>query len=119
MGVLAEAASHRLLTAEMGERVHAAAPAVTCIVGVPPFGLARARYACRRIHAEDAATKIVVVPLGAEADSDVLLLRLTQAGAARVATRLSDAAAIARDLVRKGESTPPALPAPERAAAAG
>ena len=127
LGVHAEAASHHLLTAEMGERVNADHPAVTCIVGVPPFGLARARYACRRIHAEDAATRIVVVPLGAEADSQVLAQRMAEAGAVRVAVRLSDAAAVTRDLVAQaaaGTAPAPASPAapppaPERAAAAG
>jgi predicted PurR-regulated permease PerM len=114
LDIRAEAASHRLLTAEMGERVTSSAPAVTCIVGVPPFGLARARYACRRIRAEDAATRIVVVPLGAEADSQVLLHRMTEAGAARVAVRLSEAAGVARDLVHQVAETP--SPAPQASA---
>ena len=109
VGVAAERASHSVLSGEMGAHVSSEAPTVVCVVGIPPLGTARTRHACRRIREHDPIVPIVAVAIDAAGDSEYVTRRMTKAGAQRVATRIVDAAAQARDLCTK-EALLPALP---------
>jgi hypothetical protein len=77
-----------LLSAELVALAGDKAPEVVCIGAIPPGGLARTRYLCRRIRARIPEAKIVVGRWGLTDNTEDNQEQLREAGADQVATTL-------------------------------
>ncbi|HKI20009.1 MAG TPA: AI-2E family transporter, partial [Isosphaeraceae bacterium] len=78
------------LAAELIESIAASKPALVCIATVPPGGLARTRYLCKRLRANFPELRIVVCWWGSKADGMHDPGGLKQAGADSVTTTLAE-----------------------------
>ncbi|HEV8714377.1 MAG TPA: AI-2E family transporter [Candidatus Binatia bacterium] len=83
--------SSATLASEVLSAVEEQPPDLVCITALPPGGLTRIRYLCKRLRARFPELRIVVVRPGIEAGTDKNIQRLTEEGADRVATSLTDA----------------------------
>jgi hypothetical protein len=86
-----EVLSAAALTSEVIDRVREAAPAVVCVGALPPGGLARAGYLCKRLRSQFPDLKIVVGRWEQKEDFEKTTARLLEAGANRVAASLLEA----------------------------
>jgi CheY-like chemotaxis protein len=87
-GYHVEVLSATVLTAELITRIGQAAAPLICLASVPPGGLAKTRYLCKRLHREFPALRILVGRWSNSEDSDQTADRLKAAGAHLVGTTL-------------------------------
>jgi predicted PurR-regulated permease PerM len=101
-----EVVSSKSLIAEVLEKVGEACPGVVVIASVPPGGLARTRYVCKRLKAQCAGVKIVVGRWGSQDSIEQMKTRLKGSGADHVGTTLAETRAevIAQMLVAEASS---------------
>jgi hypothetical protein len=85
-----EVLSTEILSAESVGAAGEKAPAVVCIGALPPGGLARTRYLCKRLRARLPNAKIVVGRWGLKASVDQNQEQLLEAGADQVETTLHE-----------------------------
>jgi predicted PurR-regulated permease PerM len=78
------------LTAELTEIVGRRQPLLVCIASIPPGGLARARYLCKRLRARFPDLRIVVCRWGATSGRDESCRRLEEVGAEAVTGGVDD-----------------------------
>ncbi|HLJ93862.1 MAG TPA: AI-2E family transporter [Gemmataceae bacterium] len=83
-----EVLSHQQLTAEVISRVEQEQSKVISVACVPPGGLARTRYLCKRLRTQFPDLKILVGCWGLETNVEQTRERLQAAGADKVSTRL-------------------------------
>ncbi len=83
-----EIASIDMLSSEIVDKALHADPPVICIGSVPPGGLARTRYLCKRLRAQLPQARIVVGRWGQRGDDAHMLRLLEEAGADQVETTL-------------------------------
>ncbi len=83
-----EVLSTEMLSAELVRAVGEKAPAVLCIGALPPGGLARTRYLCKRLRARLPNAKIVVGRWGLTDGVEQNQEQLLEAGADKVETTL-------------------------------
>jgi hypothetical protein len=76
------------MTADLVTQVAEQAPALVCIGALPPGGLARTRYLCKKLRARFAEVKIVVGRWGLMDGAETNREQLEDAGADLVATTL-------------------------------
>ena len=105
-GMNADHVSHKVLSGEMAEHVHSRAPDVVCVLGVAPFGTARARHTCRRIREQDARVPIVAMAFESTGETELVQRSLAKSGAQRVVTSIAAAGEEARGLLPKGLPSP-------------
>ncbi len=82
--------SEETLTSEIAAQVAESAPAAICIAALPPKGLARARYLCKRLKAAAPEIPIVVGRWGARSISQTDRDLLKVAGASAVTASLAE-----------------------------
>jgi predicted PurR-regulated permease PerM len=82
--------SGEVLVAELIGIIRAESPQVLCIGSLPPGGLHRARYLCKRLHAAVPDVPLVVLRPRAYLDEDAGAARLREAGATRVAGSIAE-----------------------------
>jgi predicted PurR-regulated permease PerM len=104
-----EQASPAILVAELIERIRHEAPDAICVSALPPGGLHRARYLCKRIRAAVPGARILVLRPALEDNDEEGTLRLRDAGADTVVGSLSTAR-MAVERFRTGASGAAALP---------
>ena len=80
--------SAKTVAAEVLIEAQEKGPAVICVGALPPGGLARTRYLCKRLRAMLPAAKILVGRWGLHENVEEHLARLTEAGADQIATTL-------------------------------
>jgi len=83
-----EILSMELLSSELVALAGEKAPAIVCIGALPPGGLARTRYLCKRLRARLPGAKIVVGRWGLKSGLEQNQDQLVEAGADRVETTL-------------------------------
>jgi hypothetical protein len=83
-----EILSMEMLSAEVVASAGDKEPAVVCIGALPPGGLARTRYLCKRLRARLPDTKIVVGRWGLKSSVELNQEQLRESGADRVETTL-------------------------------
>ena len=84
-----EPLSTRMVTAEIAEWVKQEKSAVVCIASVPPGGLTRVRYLCKRLRSQFPELTIVVGCWGLSGEEAAKLVeQLRAAGASHVATTM-------------------------------
>ena len=81
----------KTLAAELIARIAAGRPALVCIATVPPGGLARTRYLCKRIRANFPALRLIVCWWGSKAGAQLDPGGLKKAGADSVTATLAEA----------------------------
>jgi predicted PurR-regulated permease PerM len=114
-GVAVEVMSTANLSAELVARAREQGM-VVCITSLPPGGIARTRYLCKRLKAEVPGVKVVVVRWGPADDWERVRTQLREAGADVVTASLNEAR---NELVSLARLTNPAsTPEMEVAAAA-
>lgn len=84
-----EVAPANTLASEVLERVKKTDPAVVVIVALPPGGLTRARYLCKRLRAQAAGLKIVIGRWAASEDDSAGWAHLKTCGAEELAGSLA------------------------------
>ena len=85
-----ERLSTKLMAGEILEQVRQQRPSSVLIAAIPPGGLARIRYLCKRLHAEFPTLRIAVACWGLPADEQPLVDSLRDAGANHVSLTMSD-----------------------------
>jgi hypothetical protein len=85
-----EILSMEMLSAELVTLAGVKAPAVVCIGALPPGGLARTRYLCKRLRARLPDAKIVVGRWGLKDSVEQNEEELLEAGADHVETTLHE-----------------------------
>ena len=83
-----EVVSTRMVTAEIAEWVKQEKPAVVCVASVPPGGLTRVRYLCKRLRAQFPKLPLVVGCWGLDAEDVKRAEQLRAAGVNHVAATM-------------------------------
>jgi predicted PurR-regulated permease PerM len=104
-----EKTSPSILVAELIERIRDEAPDAICVSALPPGGLHRTRYLCKRIRAAVPGARILVLRPALKDNDEEGTRRLHDAGADTVVGSLS-AARMAIERFRTGASGAVALP---------
>jgi predicted PurR-regulated permease PerM len=78
------------LTSEVTELVGQRQPLVVCIVSLPPGGVARTRYLCKRLRRRDPELRILVCRWGAPDGGESNPARLEDAGAGTVTSSVTE-----------------------------
>jgi predicted PurR-regulated permease PerM len=78
------------VTAEVVERVAETKPSAVCVTALPPAGMARARFLCKRLRVHYPELPIIVGQWGAAAKDDQTVAQLQKAGASSVTTSIKE-----------------------------
>lgn len=87
-------ASPAILVSELVERIRAEQPDALCLSSLPPGGLHRARYLCKRVRAAVPTVRILVLRPPVEGKDDENAARLREAGADMILSSLGAAVAV-------------------------
>jgi predicted PurR-regulated permease PerM len=104
-GMEVRALAGTALAGEMIDAVRQERPDVTCVVGLLPYGLMRARHLCKRLRAGANGTRIVVALWDPNADPERIAERVSPACADRVAVTFEKAVEAVRSLASEALST--------------
>jgi predicted PurR-regulated permease PerM len=85
-----EVLAPEILASELSEIVARQQPRLVCIASIPPGGLARTRYLCKRLRARFPSQRIIVCRWGARAPADGRSEDLEDAGVDAVTVSLSE-----------------------------
>jgi predicted PurR-regulated permease PerM len=115
-----ESGSVDTLASELAARMATDPPDIVCIGVLPPGGLSRARYLCKRLRDAAPNLTIIVGRWGLSREIPMETERLEQAGAGFIATTMTDTIRVleSRRLLLIHRDAKAALPAPLRVAAA-
>ena len=80
-----------VLTGELLEQAAAEPPALICVGALPPGGLARTRYLCKRLRSQFPLSKIIVGRWGLEGSVEENRAQFVEAGADLMSTTLLEA----------------------------